>query len=417
MPSFKIRFSNGDVKPVSDVPLESTVEETKAILQSLGICDVAVDQQRLIFKGRILANELTLQEAGVQEGSTVHFVKASAKPASAPAPSSAPPTPAAAAAPTVGGGGGGGFADLFGGGGAPGAGGNEAQGRMMMNLLQSNPGIRNMMERNPEVARMLNSPEAMQQMLQMNNPAMRDEILRNHDRQLANLESIPGGQAALLRMMNEVGDVDSVFDQTPSQPTVTRPNASPPANGRPEAAPMPNPWSSAAPAPAPTAQRQTGSNPWAPGGGSGGGLGGGLGEMPDMRAMQQMMQQPAMRQRMEEMTRNPEMMQQQMQMMQQMLGNEGMAQLHQRAMQMMSQPGAMEELQRMGGPPAPGANPFAAFAANNANSSNNNQSLEVRFADQLSQLEGMGFTNRAQNVRALVATNGNVHAAVERLLM
>jgi ubiquilin len=40
----------------------------------------------------------------------------------------------------------------------------------------------------------------------------------------------------------------------------------------------------------------------------------------------------------------------------------------------------------------------------------------IRFASQLSQLEGMGFDDRAANLRALVATNGNVNAAVERLL-
>ena len=41
---------------------------------------------------------------------------------------------------------------------------------------------------------------------------------------------------------------------------------------------------------------------------------------------------------------------------------------------------------------------------------------EQRFASQLEQLESMGFTDRASNIRALVATNGNVNAAVERLL-
>lgn len=40
----------------------------------------------------------------------------------------------------------------------------------------------------------------------------------------------------------------------------------------------------------------------------------------------------------------------------------------------------------------------------------------VRFAEQLRQLNGMGFTDEAANVRALTATNGNVNAAVERLL-
>jgi ubiquilin len=42
---------------------------------------------------------------------------------------------------------------------------------------------------------------------------------------------------------------------------------------------------------------------------------------------------------------------------------------------------------------------------------------EQRFAEQLTQLESMGFVDRAANIRALTATQGNVNAAVERLLM
>lgn len=44
------------------------------------------------------------------------------------------------------------------------------------------------------------------------------------------------------------------------------------------------------------------------------------------------------------------------------------------------------------------------------------RSPEVRFESQLQQLEGMGFTDREANLRALIASNGNVNAAVERLL-
>jgi ubiquilin len=41
---------------------------------------------------------------------------------------------------------------------------------------------------------------------------------------------------------------------------------------------------------------------------------------------------------------------------------------------------------------------------------------EERFQVQLEQLQGMGFLNAAQNVRALLATGGNVHAAIEYIL-
>lgn len=44
------------------------------------------------------------------------------------------------------------------------------------------------------------------------------------------------------------------------------------------------------------------------------------------------------------------------------------------------------------------------------------QPPEERFRVQLEQLNDMGFTDRDQNIIALTATNGNVNAAIERLL-
>lgn len=41
---------------------------------------------------------------------------------------------------------------------------------------------------------------------------------------------------------------------------------------------------------------------------------------------------------------------------------------------------------------------------------------EQLYATQLSQLQEMGFFDTQENIRALSATAGNVHAAVERLL-
>ena len=40
----------------------------------------------------------------------------------------------------------------------------------------------------------------------------------------------------------------------------------------------------------------------------------------------------------------------------------------------------------------------------------------VTYASQITQLEAMGFQDRAANIRALTQTSGNVNAAVERLL-
>lgn len=44
------------------------------------------------------------------------------------------------------------------------------------------------------------------------------------------------------------------------------------------------------------------------------------------------------------------------------------------------------------------------------------QSPEVRFQQQLEQLSAMGFLNREANLQALIATGGDINAAIERLL-
>lgn len=44
------------------------------------------------------------------------------------------------------------------------------------------------------------------------------------------------------------------------------------------------------------------------------------------------------------------------------------------------------------------------------------QTPEVRFQQQLEQLSAMGFVNREANLQALIATGGDINAAVERLL-
>ncbi len=41
---------------------------------------------------------------------------------------------------------------------------------------------------------------------------------------------------------------------------------------------------------------------------------------------------------------------------------------------------------------------------------------KTKYATQLEQMKAMGFVNDEANLQALVATNGNVEAAVERLL-
>lgn len=50
-----------------------------------------------------------------------------------------------------------------------------------------------LMDRNPEINHMLNNPEILRQTMEIvRNPAMLQELMRNQDRAMSNLESIPG---------------------------------------------------------------------------------------------------------------------------------------------------------------------------------------------------------------------------------
>ncbi|CAA2978481.1 ubiquitin domain-containing DSK2a-like [Olea europaea subsp. europaea] len=243
-----IRCSNGSKFSVR-TRLESTVQEFKAVLAQS--CDVAAEQQRLIYKGRILKDEQTLVSYGLQADHTVHMVRGSAPAASLPSngPASAgndTSTPNV----TLGVGSNGGDmgaslgASLFPGLGLGAVGGTGASGlsgdgipefervqqqltqnpnmmREIMNmpamqslmnnpeivrsLIMSNPQMRDIIDRNPELGHILNDPSILRQTLEAaRNPELMREMMRNTDRAMSNIESSPEGFNMLRRMYENV---------------------------------------------------------------------------------------------------------------------------------------------------------------------------------------------------------------------
>ncbi|KAG2052752.1 hypothetical protein BDR06DRAFT_957470 [Suillus hirtellus] len=80
----------------------------------------------------------------------------------------------------------------------------------------------------------------------------------------------------------------------------------------------------------------------------------------------------------------------------------------------MFNPAALAQMQTaFGGSGGQGG--FGGFGAPPAASADS-RPPEERFQVQLQQLQDMGFTNASQNVRALLATGGNVHSAIEYIL-
>ncbi|XP_042537639.1 ubiquilin-4 [Dipodomys spectabilis] len=382
---------------------------------------------------------------------------------------------------------------------------------LMRHMIMANPQMQQLMERNPEISHMLNNPELMRQTMELaRNPAMMQEMMRNQDRALSNLESIPGGYNALRRMYTDIQEpmFTAAREQFGNNPFSSLAGNSDSSSSQPlrteNREPLPNPWS---PSP-PTSQapgsggegtggsgtsqvHPTVSNPFGINAAS---LGSGMFNSPEMQAllqqisenpqlMQNVISAPYMRSMMQTLAQNPDFaaqmmvnvplfagnpqLQEQLRLqlpvfLQQMQNPESLSILtNPRAMQALLQiqqglqtlqteaPGLVPSLGSFGmsrttapsggnsgsTAEAPSSSPATPATSPPTGASNAQQHLmqqmiqllagggnsqvqtpEVRFQQQLEQLNSMGFINREANLQALIATGGDINAAIERLL-
>ncbi len=261
--------SSGGSKYQLDLPnLAETVGAFKVRLAA--VSDIPADSQRLIFRGHVLKDVQTFQEIrdkhGLETGQTMHVVRGAS--AASRATSTAgtqtaptPPTAAPSGLPNPG---------MMPPGMPPGMMQNPEQMAALLNspimesimnnpelarsMMMANPQLREVIERNPEVGHVFNDPATFRQMMQLaRNPSLMQEMMRNTDRQMANLEMMPGGFDALRRMQEDIQAplMDAVQNfggnNTESNNTGTdSTNAGNPFAGlfqnTPSQAPMPNPW-------------------------------------------------------------------------------------------------------------------------------------------------------------------------------
>jgi len=325
---------------------------------------------------------------------------------------------------------------------------------MIQAAIRSNPQMRELMDNNPEIGHMINNPNLMRQALEMaRNPSMMQEMMRNQDRALSNLEAIPGGFNALERLYRDVQEPmhEATARPNPFQNLANADNSSSTTSqaGQQNTEALPNPWG---PPPAQTNTNQTNpqgtnsntrANPF--------GAMGGLGSMnPEM-----------INTAMDMMRQNPDLLRSVLNMSPAFAGRDtsGVAeQMIQRmqnpeVLQAMTNPAVIQAIQQiqegtetlrreapalfesMGLPNMPGAGP-PSTGPNGAGQMGMMQQMlqqmsgittggaraapvanpEERFASQLEQLASMGFTNRAACIEELQATAGNVEAAIDRLL-
>lgn len=308
--SITVKNTSGARFEMEVTDMEETVSSFKTRLAT--VSGIPADSQRLIYRGHILKDQFTINEVqskhGLQSGHSMHVVPApssTSRPPSTPTnpprqtpssnttaaanganrpratannmPSQQPmPNPFAAAA----------------GGGTP---GNtpglpdmmEMHAQMMRNpdqlqamlnspvmdsimnnpdimrsFMMDNPQMRELIERNPEFAHVFSDPETFRQMMQMaRNPSLMNEMMRNTDRQMANIEMMPGGFDALRRVHENIqaplmdaaqgGFVQDTNGRITRTNTIARgtntnadnnPFSSLFESNTPSNTPMPNPW-------------------------------------------------------------------------------------------------------------------------------------------------------------------------------
>ncbi|CAO2624580.1 Ubqln2 [Lemmus lemmus] len=379
---------------------------------------------------------------------------------------------------------------------------------LMRQLIMANPQMQQLIQRNPEISHLLNNPDIMRQTLEIaRNPAMMQEMMRNQDLALSNLESIPGGYNALRRMYTDIQEpmLNAAQEQFGGNPFATVGSSSSSVEGTQPSRtenrdPLPNPW---APPPAtqssPTTTTTTSSGS-VPGSSSTSTTSGNtiaaanyvasIFSTPGMQSLlqqitenpqliQNMLSAPYMRSMMQSLSQNPDLAAQMMmssplfaanpQLQEQMrpqLPNFLQQMQNPDTIAAMSNPRAMQALMQIQqglqtlATEAPGLIPsFApglgmgvlgttitpvgpvtpigpigpivpftpigpigpqfiqqmvqALAGANPPQLPN---PEVRFQQQLEQLSAMGFLNREANLQALIATGGDINAAIERLL-
>ncbi|XP_058881305.1 ubiquilin-1-like isoform X3 [Acipenser ruthenus] len=354
---------------------------------------------------------------------------------------------------------------------------------LMRQLIMANPQMQQLIQRNPEISHMLNNPDIMRQTLELaRNPAMMQEMMRNQDRALSNLESIPGGYNALRRMYTDIQEpmLNAAQEQFGGNPFASLVNNLAAGGSQPSRTenrdPLPNPWAP------PAASSQTSSSASTTTAAPSPGLGAGMFNTPGMQSllqqitenpqlMQNMLSAPYMRSMMNSLSHNPDLAAQMMlnnplfsgnpqlqEQMRQQLPVSLQQMQNPETLSAMSNPRAMQALLQIqqglqtlaaeapgfipgfgqgnvGGVGGTGSTPSIGSDTSSQGSGETGQqqfvqqmlqalaspnpqmqSPEVRFQQQLEQLSAMGFLNREANLQALIATGGDVNAAIERLL-
>eukprot|EP01135_Chromosphaera_perkinsii_P005626 Nk52_evm40s355 gene=Nk52_evmTU40s355 len=431
--------------------------------------EIAAGDQRLIYSGRILKDAETVKSYGIANGHTIHLVKSGGNRAAASggASGTATSTPAAATNTTpsntntnnpppnsfggfggaAGAGTGSGGNDLFGMLGNSGIQQDIRNNPQMMEELMNNPMLENLMtnpefmqemmrmnpqtrqilEAHPELNSYFQNPEVMRNALEMmRNPSFRNEMIRNNDMAMRNIESHPQGfnhlrsmyenfEAPMMDAMGQEGN-NNPFASLSGNNNNSNSNSN---NSGQNSGPLPNPWAPSSGGTATGAANNnssgTGAGARPAGAGFGAGMGG-SGMLPPGMGLGSVFQMMIMSARARNSPQFAEAMQNSENA--QILSNfeNSLREMDRSGLMQILMDSMNESMRGMGLGGGFGNNNSGAAAAAAAANAASAVPPEERFASQLQQLNDMGFFDRESNLRALVSTNGNVNAAIERLL-
>uniref|UniRef100_A0A8C8RET8 Ubiquilin-1 n=1 Tax=Pelusios castaneus TaxID=367368 RepID=A0A8C8RET8_9SAUR len=344
-------------------------------------------------------------------------------------------------------------------------------------IVLASPQMQQLAEQNPEFHQLLHDPDFIREMIEVSrSPAMMQEVIRNHDRALSNLESLPGGYSALQQLYSEIEEpmmnaVQAQFGNNPFAPLENNPplgGVSPPARME-NRDPLPNPWATR------PNRAGNGSNSFesnrisngvaqsfivlnlGPGAGHGAASTGGIQSM-----AQQLAGKPGFMQNMESVLLNPDGPAQNL-LVNTCLSGHGHAQPQEERpprlppqlesaeiSSLLSSPRAMQallqiqlglqtlsaevpdfilglgdhdvelELESMeGSVPSSESEEDVSLASEKEEPEGHEhmdqETPEVRFEQQMEQLRAMGFQDRAANIQALIDAEGEINAAIEML--
>ncbi|ORX77080.1 hypothetical protein BCR32DRAFT_329066 [Anaeromyces robustus] len=181
--------------------VENTVLDLKNLLYEL--TDIKPEEQRLVYSGKILNDEDLLSFYNIRDGNSIYLVRAAKNKIQSISPQAISQQKQQKNKKAASGG-----MD------------SELVSQLLDNpfvqsvmsnpdfirsIYMSNPQFKKVIEKNPEMAQIFNDPEYLKQCMEIaRNPEMMNEMLRNQDRAMNNLESIPGGFQALSSLYQTV---------------------------------------------------------------------------------------------------------------------------------------------------------------------------------------------------------------------